>query len=277
MMEGVHGRARTLTGAILGAIVLAALPGCGWALKNQRLTELETQVGQLQDRLVERENDQRDLLASLDKLRGQVAQLQESQARQAEEQTREAESYARELQLLKEQQEKALEGLEQRKSAESQELLQAQQKLTESLQKELGDARAKLEMTQRGLVLTLLDEIFFDSGQAVIKTEGFDTLDKVGQVLKETVPNLPMAVEGHTDNLPIKHSSWRSNWELSSSRALAVVHYLIDRQGLEPNRVRAVGFGEFHPVASNDLPQGRRQNRRVELVILPEDLRKERE
>jgi len=84
-------------------------------------------------------------------------------------------------------------------------------------------------------------------------------------------------VEGHTDNEPIKYSGWRSNWELSSGRALAVVHYLIDKRNLEPDRIRAVGFGEFQPVASNDAPEGRRQNRRVEIVILPAAIKKVKE
>ncbi len=106
------------------------------------------------------------------------------------------------------------------------------------------------------------------------QAEMFRLVVQEATVLKETVPDSPVAVEGYTDNEPIKYSGWKSNWELSSARALAVVHYFIDRQGLDPVRLRAVGFGEHHPVASNDAPEGRRQNRRVEVVILPKDLKK---
>ena len=132
-------------------------------------------------------------------------------------------------------------------------------------------------MTERGLVLTFLDEIFFDSGKAVIRIEATPILEKVATVLRQTVPDSSVAVEGHTDNEPIKYSAWRSNWELSSARALAVVHHFIDREGLEPDRIRAVGFGEHHPVTSNDTPEGRRQNRRVEVVILPKQLKVKKE
>jgi chemotaxis protein MotB len=174
----------------------------------------------------------------------------------------------KELESLRAQLRREQDALEQ-KEEESNELLDAQRELAKGLKKELGDARAKLELTERGLVLTLLDEIFFDSGKAVIKEEGLQTLDKVAQVLRETVPDSPVAVEGHTDNEPIIYSSWLSNWELSSGRALAVLHHFAERRGIAPERLRAVAMGEFHPVASNDTAEGRRQNRRVEIVILP--------
>ena len=160
------------------------------------------------------------------------------------------------------------------KTRENQELLRAQEQLAESLKKELGEAQAKLAMTERGLVLTFLDEIFFDSGKAEIKPEGSGTLEKVTTVLKETVPDSSIAVEGHTDNEPIKYSGWKSNWELSTARALAVLHYFGESKELDPSRLRAVGYGEYHPVASNETPEGRRQNRRVEVVILPKALKK---
>ena len=240
-------------------LLLTTLPGCGWAWKNRQLTELQTQVEQLQGRLSAVENSREGLLQSMGQLHDQLALLQEAQVRQEE-------IHADELKRLQEE-----------KSQESEGLLRAQQELSESLKKELGDARAKLAMTDRGLVITFLDEVFFDSGKAVIKEGGMETLDKVAQVLQATVPQSQIAVEGHTDDEPIHYSGWRSNWELSSGRALAVVHHLIDKQGLQPERIRAIGFGEFHPVASNDVSEGRRQNRRVEVVILPADLRKVRE
>ncbi|NQT33298.1 MAG: OmpA family protein [Candidatus Omnitrophica bacterium] len=153
-------------------------------------------------------------------------------------------------------------------------LAMAKSELETRLQEEIGEYKAKLEMTERGLVITFLAEIFFDSGKAVISATGEEPLEKVAAVLNGSVPNSAIAVEGHTDNDPIKHSAWESNWELSSARALAVLHYLIDKGSVKPERLSAVGYGEYRPVASNDTPEGKQENRRVEIVILPSALKK---
>jgi len=78
-----------------------------------------------------------------------------------------------------------------------------------------------------------------------------------------------IGIEGHTDNVPIKHSGWKSNWELATARALSVLHYLENEQGISGERLSAIGYGEYRPVASNETKDGRKQNRRVEIVILP--------
>jgi len=123
-------------------------------------------------------------------------------------------------------------------------------------------------MEERGLVVTFLDEILFDSGKAKIKEGGFASLDKVCGVIVAKASDLDVGVEGHTDNEPIKYSRWQSNWELSTARANSVVHYLVEK-GVDPARLAAIGYGEHRPVASNDTPESRRKNRRVEIVILP--------
>lgn len=160
------------------------------------------------------------------------------------------------------------------KDRELSELERAKWELEESLKKEIGEYKAKLQMTERGLVITFVSEIFFDSGKDKVKEDGKTTLDKVAEVLNRDVPNSAVAVEGHTDNDPIKYSGWKSNWELSSARALAVVHYLVDECKVEPQRLSANGYGEFHPVAPNDSVQNKQKNRRVEIVILPSKLSK---
>ncbi len=76
-------------------------------------------------------------------------------------------------------------------------------------------------------------------------------------------------VEGHTDNQPIRMSAWRSNWELSTARAMEVVHYFIEAGNLNPRRLAATGYGEFHPVADNGAPEGMSKNRRVEIIVSP--------
>jgi chemotaxis protein MotB len=148
------------------------------------------------------------------------------------------------------------------------ELEQAKQQLEDRLRKEIGDRQVKVEMNDRGLVITFVAEVLFDSGKAKLREGALDKLSRVAQVLNSTVPDMNIGVEGHTDNVPIKHSGWKSNWELSSARAMSVLHYL-DEQGINPTRLSATGYGEYRPVATNDTPEGRQKNRRVEIVILP--------
>ncbi len=174
------------------------------------------------------------------------------------------------LQKLLEQKEQAVE----QKDKEVSSLEKAKQDLQESLSKELGEYKAKLEMTERGLVITFLAEIFFDSGKEIIREASKPALQKVAEVLNKDVADSKVAVEGHTDTIPIKSSGWKSNWELSAHRALAVLHYFIDEGKVAPERLSANGYGEFRPVASNDDPKGRQENRRVEIVILPSEAKK---
>jgi chemotaxis protein MotB len=150
------------------------------------------------------------------------------------------------------------------------ELNQAKRLLEERLAQEIKDKQVTLKMLDKGLVITFVADILFDSGKAKIRPELYSTLDKVAVVLKENVPNLKVGIEGHTDNQPIRYSGWKSNWELSTARALSVLHYLVDEKGISPERISAIGYGEYNPVASNDTSEGRRLNRRVEIVILPQ-------
>lgn len=153
-------------------------------------------------------------------------------------------------------------------SSRLEELNQARRLLEERLGQEIQDKQVKLEMLGKGLVITVVGDLLFDSGRAQIRREAYPLLDKVSSVLKE-MPEFNVGIEGHTDNQPIMHSGWKSNWELSSARALSVLHYLVNEKGISPSRLSAIGYGEYRPVASNDARQGRQLNRRVEIVILP--------
>jgi len=148
------------------------------------------------------------------------------------------------------------------------ELNKAKKLLEEKLSQEIKDKQVRLQMMEKGLVITFVADVLFDSGKAKVKTEAMSSLDKVASVLKENVPDLNVGIEGHTDNIPIRHSAWKSNWELSTARALSVLHYLVDDKGVSPDRISAIGYGEYRPVASNDNSEGRQMNRRVEVVIL---------
>jgi chemotaxis protein MotB len=155
-------------------------------------------------------------------------------------------------------------------SAQLDELNRTKSLLEDRLSQEIKDKQVRLQMMEKGLVITVVGDLLFDSGKAKIRQEGYSILDKVGRVLKENVPELNVGIEGHTDNQPIMHSGWKSNWELSTARALSVLHYMTQEEGISPERLSAIGYGEYHPVASNDTREGRQLNRRVEIVILPE-------
>ncbi len=149
------------------------------------------------------------------------------------------------------------------------ELARAKQELENRLRQEIKDEEVVVVRKEKGLVITFLAEVLFDSGKAKLRKDALPKLDKVARVLKTTVQDLSVGIEGHTDNDPIKYSKWKSNWELSAARALSVLHYLEDEHGIDPKRLSAIGYGEYHPVMSNDTPEGKQKNRRVEIVIIP--------
>ena len=149
------------------------------------------------------------------------------------------------------------------------ELEKAKTELEDRLKNEIGGKQVKVEMQDRGLVITFVAEVLFDSGKDKLRGDALETLNKVSGVLNTTVRYLSIGIEGHTDNVPIKHSGWKSNWELSTARAVSVLHYLADQEAIAPERLSATGYGEYRPVASNDIKEDRQKNRRVEIVILP--------
>jgi chemotaxis protein MotB len=118
----------------------------------------------------------------------------------------------------------------------------------------------------RGLVIRISESAFFDLGSADLKDQAKGILDLFGSVLSE-IPN-HVRIEGHTDNLPIKNEKYPSNWELSTYRATTCIRYLIETYGMKPDRISAMGYSEYRPIAGNDTPEGRNQNRRVDIVVL---------
>ncbi|MFA5271173.1 MAG: OmpA family protein [Candidatus Omnitrophota bacterium] len=156
---------------------------------------------------------------------------------------------------------------------ELEELRQTKGLLEQSLEKEIRDKQVRLSMEEKGLVITFVSEVLFDSGKANLKPQSLSSLDKVAKILIDNVPENNIGIEGHTDNVPIKYSNWKSNWELSSHRALSVLEYL-ESQGVGSKRLSASGYGQYHPVASNDTLEDKQLNRRVEIVILPKTVKK---
>ncbi len=132
----------------------------------------------------------------------------------------------------------------------------------------------KTEVTERGLVIKLIGNIFFDPSTSELRKESLKTVREIGELLKEKFPFNMIRVEGHTDNQPIHSSKFPSNWELSAYRAASVVRYLINTVGIKKDALVAVGYGDSRPIASNDTAEGRKANRRVEIVVLRSKLLK---
>lgn len=135
------------------------------------------------------------------------------------------------------------------------------------LEERLSASDISVGYDERGLVTRLLDRVLFDSGSSKLRQT--KPLDKVAEVFKQ-MPNQPLGIEGHTDNVPIKHSGWESNKALSLARAQAVADHLRENHNIPESRLTVIGYGEEHPIASNDTAAGRRQNRRVEIILLPQ-------
>jgi chemotaxis protein MotB len=115
-----------------------------------------------------------------------------------------------------------------------------------------------------GLVVSLREAGFFASGSADVRSESLDVLKAVASAL----PDQPMRIEGHTDNIPIHTAQFATNWELSTARAASITRLLIAQRAANPRQISAAGYAEFRPVADNSTEQGRAQNRRVDIILL---------
>ena len=134
--------------------------------------------------------------------------------------------------------------------------------------KKLTDAgQLRIELRDGRMILQLPNDVLFDSGQAAVKTDGQRALAQVGGVLK-TLTGRKFQVAGHTDNVPIDRAKFASNWELSTARAVAVVHILVT-QGVPAEGLSAAGYGEFAPLAANDTAEHKAKNRRIEISLVP--------
>ncbi len=143
--------------------------------------------------------------------------------------------------------------------------------LVGALEDEIKRGELTISNLEGQLSVNMLNKILFDSGKTVIKKEGRKVLQSLGDVLNK-FPDKALQIEGHTDNVPISQrliERFPSNWELSTARANSIVHFLQDQVGLPGERMIAAGRGEHYPVAANDTLEGRAQNRRIQILLVP--------
>lgn len=153
-----------------------------------------------------------------------------------------------------------------------QEEMESLQKVQERIEQYIKDKKLgkslQTQLTENGLLITILDNALFESGSSSIKA-GSVQIGKDLSKLLVTNPPRNIIIAGHTDNVPIQNSQYQSNWELSSIRAINFMQILMTNPELSPKTLSASGYGEFRPRATNHTAEGKAKNRRVEVLILP--------
>jgi chemotaxis protein MotB len=235
------------------AVILSVIAGaCGYSeeemqAERDRLEKLRAGDKQVADKKIEELSQQNAALAEQLRKLGVTA---EDQKRNIEEQN------------------KALEEMRAR-DRQAQQRLATFKNMIERFQKMTASGKLKVKIVRGRMVVELAENILFDSGRADLKTEGQAALTEVASVLA-SIPDRDFQIAGHTDNIPIKSAKFPSNWHLSTARAVTVATYLADH-GVPPVRLSAAGYADTQPVSptSNDTPEGRQQNRRIEIVLMP--------
>jgi chemotaxis protein MotB len=159
----------------------------------------------------------------------------------------------------------------QQKEGEISELERTRREIESSLKDQIAQKDIKLEEIEGKLKVTFVDKILFDSGSVMIKPKGKEVLLKLADSFRDNEAQ-NIAVEGHTDEVQIGAAlldRFPTNWELSAARATAVVRFLQEKGNIKPERLTASGFSFYQPVATNDTPEGRKQNRRIEIILVP--------
>ena len=256
-----HGR--TLTG--VGALVLTALIGsaCGYSEEQmqERVTRIEELEGQLADS--RRENQAlEDRITALEARNGELVE----RLRALGEEVEGLESERGNLESSLAETQRALEELRARERQAQARLATFRQMLSR-FQSMIDSGRLRVRIVRNRMLIELSDNILFDSGRADLKPEGETALSEIVAVLN-TIGERQFQVAGHTDNVPMRSSRFDSNWHLSSARAVTVARFMIE-QGLSAERISAAGYADTQPVASNESAEGRAQNRRIEIVLLP--------
>jgi chemotaxis protein MotB len=154
-----------------------------------------------------------------------------------------------------------------KQKAEAEKRLAAQRALTERFRKMIDAGKIQIVLRGGLMIMKLPSGVLFASGKADLSAEGKAVLTEVANVLKE-FPDRRFVIGGHTDNVPLKGSKYKDNWELSTARALTVTKFLI-QAGVSPKSLSAAGYGEFDPIGDNNTDEGKAENRRIEIVLVP--------
>ena len=253
-------------------------------VSGEQLAEMESLRDQLDDALAELEGTRDQLAQAESKLshydqnlvqtRSSVSEkeLELQNARQERDAAlKRAERLAKDLETAQTQLDRTRNEMEVIQTS-----LREKEEAVNALREELSDLNVEMQQTSRGITLTIMDQLLFTPGSAQLTADGATLLGDVSAIIHDRFPGREIVVEGHTDNQPIVHSAWASNWELGAHRALSVLTELVRQHDFDPTKVSATTFGEHRPAAPNATAEGRAQNRRSVIVIVPEEIEVER-
>jgi chemotaxis protein MotB len=205
---------------------------------NEEIARLTTELEAANAKIVELQNQLADMVKNSSSLKSSIEEMQAA------------------LTVLREQ----------KKQSEAR--VAEFKKLLESFKSLIDAGKLKVKVVRGRMVVELPSDVLFGSGSIDLSTGGKTAVSEIGAILV-TMKGRDFEIEGHTDDQPIKTDRFPSNWELAAGRAIAVAQILI-KSGLPANRISAASFGEFRPVASNKKPETRAQNRRIEIVLVPD-------
>ncbi len=282
------------------AIILIPLAGCG---VNKDIHEAALQESEIQKTQLETTKSRLNkAMGKIEALKGVISEregqikaldddiaLKEAQADELSSKIdsalKEMEKVRQELSLLKGEKASVDEEVESlrlkvedvtsEKEKEVAETKSTYESLIGELQGEISRGEIKITRAVDRLTVNLVDKILFDSGKVEIKGKGLEVLKRLGEILRE-LQEKQIRIEGHTDDVPIGpdlKEEFPTNWELSTRRAANVVRYLQEEAGIDPALLSATGYSEYRPIASNDTAEGTAENRRIEIVLLPLDVK----
>ena len=245
------------SGFLLTACTIAlTVIGCGYSeeemqIQRDRISQLTGDLGELERKHGALEKEYEKTSSQNDALNAQLAEMgmsaEDSKRRQNELQTMIEQLRAKERQ------------------AEAR--LQTFRAMLERFNAMIASGKLRVRIVRNRMVVELAENILFDSGRADLKSEGQEALTEVANVL-QSIAGRDFQIAGHTDDVPIKSRRFPSNWHLATARAVTVTEFLAEK-GVDRNRLSAAGYADTQPVTPNDTPEGRAQNRRIEIVLMP--------
>lgn len=248
---------RTVLFVALAAMIVG---GCG--VKQAKYDAQVELAKQLQKRLDTANEKNKELESKISTLDGQIKALNEQLDDIRGDSARMRNRFRTKLEATQKELEELAKA---RKAAE--ERAKMLKDLTARFRKLIDAGKLSIEIIHGRMVLKLTSAVLFDSGRVRLKSAGRAALSEIAKVLKD-IDDKHFQVAGHTDNEPIRSRRFKSNWDLSAARAVKVVQFL-QKQGVSPKNLSAAGFSQYQPVAQNETKEGKKQNRRIEISILP--------
>lgn len=245
----------------------------GFSLEKSRMTsrieELQKEIGNLENIVSLRDKKITDLNKEIASSKSTITKLTESR-NSLENQLKEAEVGSEEYNKLKADLETTRASLEEKAEAMmlDPKLKEAEKRFRESFTSEIEADKLRLYSDERGMVINIYSDDLFESGSVILTEDIKPLLQKIATLLQK-YPEHPVNIEGHTDTVPIENLPFLDNLALSSARADNVVRYLTEAGGLDKERFKSIACSWFHPIATNKTPDGRKKNRRVEIILGP--------